>query len=1083
MQLGVRGGAIGLVVWLCHSAAPQASAQCPDPSARIIHIDRQVDHKPVSSNAFVSASLNLDICLGDSIRTGERSRTTLIFVDGTRLVVDQNTEWVMRVPVQPGRTLVDLIRGAILFFTRQPRALGVRTPFVNAAVEGTEFLIRVESDRTVISVFEGTVVAANAIGSLTLASGESAVALQGRAPERQVIVRPRDGVQWALYYQPILPADSFEALEKVPEAQRDARFYVRRAGLLLEVGRLDEARAALEQALARDPNNSDAHALQAIIAVALNEPADALASGREAVKRNPGSVEARMALSYALQANFQLDAARDELLTAVADHPDDPRAWSRLAELWLSLGYLDRSLEAAERAVALVPTDARAQTVMGFASLARVDIADARTAFEQAIMLDSGSPLARLGLGLAKIRAGHLAEGRGDIEIAAALNPDDPIVRSYLGKAYFEERREPLPGPQFDRAKRIDPRDPTPWFYDAIRKQTINRPVEALRDLDTSIELNDNRAVYRSRLMLDEDLAARSASLGQIYRDLGFGQLALVEAWKSLSVDPRDFSAHRLLAEIYSTLPRHDTARVSALLQSQLRQPLNVTPIQPQLAESNLFIVEDLGPSRLAFNEFNPLFMRNRLSFQTHVVAGNNDLFGDDVAVSWLQDSFSVSLGQYHVETDGVRENNDLDQSIYNAFLQASLSHRTSVQAEWRRTTFDHGDLFLRFNPDTFVPGFRQSDESTLVRVGLRHAFTPRSDVIANVAVHKQDFSTVLEEAFENHTDLDGYTVEAQHAYQSSRLKLMTGFGYIAVDRTDQFTPASSPEPLPEVETEIRQTSVYLYSLVSISPDVSVTLGTTVDLFDAIVEKTQANPKIGVLWTPASATTVRAGALRTLKRALPTDQTIEPTQVAGFNQFFDDVEGADAWRYGLGVDQQFSRDLYGGAEWSLRQLTTPGLDVVTQEVAELESEEQLARAYLYWVLGRRWAVGVEYGAEKLERDQLLEGATDSFLGYTTHRASVAPTFFGASGLSATLVGTYIRQSGDFVDMFGVASPGRDQFFTMDAILRFRLPRRWGLLSIAGKNIFDQEFRFQDLDPQDPAVIPGRRILTRLSFFL
>ena len=41
--------------------------------------------------------------------------------------------------------------------------------------------------------------------------------------------------------------------------------------------------------------------------------------------------------------------------------------------------------------------------------------------------------------------------------------------------------------------------------------------MEALH-LQHAIELNDNRAVYRSRLLLDADLAARSASLGRIYR-------------------------------------------------------------------------------------------------------------------------------------------------------------------------------------------------------------------------------------------------------------------------------------------------------------------------------------------------------------------------------------------------------------------------------------------------------------------------------------------------------------------------------------------------------------------------------------
>jgi hypothetical protein len=104
--------------------------------------------------------------------------------------------------------------------------------------------------------------------------------------------------------------------------------------------------------------------------------------------------------------------------------------------------------------------------------------------------------------------------------------------------------------------------------------------VEALQDLQKSIELNDNRAVYRSRLLLDEDLGARSASLGRIYNDLGFQELALVEGWKSVNVDPSNYSAHRFLADVYAALPRHEIARVSELLQSQLLQPNENSPQQ-----------------------------------------------------------------------------------------------------------------------------------------------------------------------------------------------------------------------------------------------------------------------------------------------------------------------------------------------------------------------------------------------------------------------------------------------------------------------------------------------------------------------
>ena len=72
-------------------------------------------------------------------------------------------------------------------------------------------------------------------------------------------------------------------------------------------------------------------------------------------------------------------------------------------------------------------------------------------------------------------------------------------------------------------------------------------------------------------------------------------------------------------------------------------------------------------------------------------------------------------------------------------------------------------------------------------------------------------------------------------------------------------------------------------------------------------------------------TSIRAAAFRTLKRTLLTDQTLEPTQVAGFNQFFDDPDGTEAWRYGVGWDQKFSGNIFGGVEYAIRDLTVPFL--------------------------------------------------------------------------------------------------------------------------------------------------------------
>src|SRR5262249_34658981 len=274
--------------------------------------------------------------------------------------------------------------------------------------------------------------------------------------------------------------------------------------------------------------------------------------------------------------------------------------------------------------------------------------------------------------------------GSRDLEAAASLDPNNALIRSYLGKAYYEEKRTGLDEREYAVAKGLDPKDPTPWFYDAIAKQTTNRPVEALQDAQKSIELNNNRAVYRSRLLLDSDLAARSASLARIYSDLGFQELALVEGWKSVNTDPSNFSAHRFLADSYSILPRHEIARVSELLQSQLLQPINITPIQPRLAESNLFLISAGGPGALSFNEFNPLFNRDGVAIQASGLFGEHNTFGGEGVVAGIYKKFSFSVGGSHFNTDGFRKNSDQKDDIVNVFAQLELTPQTSIQAEYR---------------------------------------------------------------------------------------------------------------------------------------------------------------------------------------------------------------------------------------------------------------------------------------------------------------------------------------------------------------------------------------------------------------
>ncbi|MCK5189999.1 MAG: hypothetical protein KAR12_08080, partial [Methylococcales bacterium] len=425
---------------------------------------------------------------------------------------------------------------------------------------------------------------------------------------------------------------------------------------------------------------------------------------------------------------------------AVKLEPDNALAWARLAALHSAFQEHDLAFAAAEKAVQLAPDLSLSHTILGFAYLIQVQTLKAQQAFSKAIELSQADPLPRMGIGLAKIREGDLEAGGRNIEIAVNLDPNRAIFRSYLGKTYYEQKRSTkVVDQEFLIAKQLDPRDPTPYLYSAIQKQTTNRPVEALEDAEKAIELNDNRAIYRSKLSLDQDLAARSAATARIYSDLGFQRLALVEGWKSVNTDPGNFSAHRFLADSYSGIPRHEIARVSELLQSQLLQPNNMTPIQPRLSESNLHLISAGGPGSLSFNEFNPLFNSNGLTFQGSGVFGGNDTYAGEGMVSGIYDKASFSLGYSHFETDGWRKNADQEDDIANAFFQYEISPETSIQAEYRYRKTDKGDLAQRFFEDETMPNLREEEERHTGRVGFRHAFAPNSTLIGNFSYQHVD--------------------------------------------------------------------------------------------------------------------------------------------------------------------------------------------------------------------------------------------------------------------------------------------------------------------------------------------------------
>jgi tetratricopeptide (TPR) repeat protein len=1123
----VRAAVVATVLslWVPAAIAQSSSSSCASPPARAVSVQGTVEVRTAGDTQWRPLSLEAALCAGDTVRVGQRSRADLAMLDQSVLRLNAGTTLTVEQPKEERTGVVDLLRGAAHFFSRGPRSLEVKTPFTIAGVRGTEFLVDVEAERTLLTVFEGVVLAENPAGRLELAGGQSAVAEQGRAPAARVVVRPRDAVAWALFYPPVVyfrpeqfaagPGPqglirasldayaqgdlqkAFAELDAIPPEPADPRLLAWRAHLLLAVGRVDEARADVDRALIVAPNDANALALRSLVAVVRDDRAQAMQVAQAAVQAAPDAAAPRVALSYAEQASFDLPAARQSLEKAVALEPENALAWARLAEIHASFGDLDQSLAAAQRAATLAPGLSRTQTVLGYAHLLRIDLAPATTAFERAITLDQADPLPRLGIGLARIRAGRLDQGSRDIEIAASLDPNSALIRSYLGKAYYEEKRSPLDEREYAAAQGLDPRDPTPWFYDAIQKQTTNRPVEALRDLDKAIALNDNRAVYRSQLLLDSDAAARSASVARIYTDLGFEQRALVEGWNSVNTDPTDFSGHRFLSDSYAALPRHEIARVSELLQSQLLQPANTTPLQPRLAESNLFLVSSGGPSVLSFNEFNPLFTRDGLNAQVGGMAGEHGTWGGDFVVAGLSGRTAYSIGYNQFASDGFRVNNDQDDRIAAAFVQHDFTPQTSVQAEYRYRKTEVGDLQQKFFSDVFFPGLRNTQELNTFRVGGRHAFSPGSILLGSVMVQDAKFGTIFDEpGFFTGLRIpqDAYSAELQHLYRASWGNLRSGIGFFDVSgevdstlRMDLPPPPDGPGSVEErtvTKTDYHHINAYAYADFKPLPNLLVTAGASVDSLSGDLaggnDKDQVNPKLGLVWNPMPGTTVRAAAFRALKRTLITDQTLEPTQVAGFNQFFDDFNLTESWRYGVAVDQKLGDSMFAGVELSKRDLTVPYLDAFTDpanpQSKEVDWEEQFARAYFFWAPHRWVALRAEYIFERFDR---VEEFSAGVKNLDTHRMPLGVRFFHPSGFVGSLTATFWKQKGEF-EQFPEFRSGKDDFWLVDAGIGYRLPQRRGMVSVGVTNLFDQQFNFYDIDAFNVTIQPKRMVFARVT---
>jgi tetratricopeptide (TPR) repeat protein len=813
---------------------------------------------------------------GDRVRTGEFSRLELQRPDGTPLAFDELTDKVIHPPgAKNGDYEIEVRQGGM--FLRdlgKPKEQKFRTPLASGAILGTEFALRVGPDgRTVVALFEGKVGLTNQLGSVELAPGEEAVVEPGQAPFKRQILTGNAAVQWVLFYPAILDpdalpladqpalADSLKAyragdlpgalaaypVSRPPTTAAEHTYF---AQLALAAGQVSRAEATLNGL-----DSDEAHALRSLIATVRGDQGGQPES-------TATSAAGHLAASYAAQARNDLPAALAAARTAARDFPQFGFVPARVAELEFSFGRIAAAEAALERALELAPRNAQALALKGFLLAAANRVAAAQTWFEQALAVDAHLGNAWLGRGLCRIRSGDLEGGRKDLQAAAAHEPTRAVLRSYVAKAFTDEHNFNFAAKELDRAKQLDPNDPTAWLYSALLAQQDNQVNLAIQELTQSQALNDHRAVYRSRQLLDQDRAVRGANLASVYRDAGLLQPAVRAASRAVADDYANASAHQFLASSYDSIRdprqfnlRYETPWFSELLVANLLAPVGAGPLSQNVSQQ----------------EYSRLLERNRLGLSSVTEYFSNGLWTERGSQFGTLGNFGYSLDAEYRSDPGFGANTDQERtSLYaKAKWQFGLSDSLFAQVNYNR--YESGDTRQLYDPNAASSGFRSDEEQAPnVFAGWHHQWSPGQDTLLLVSQLNDRFgyadtnssipivrrpnpnaapNLILNRPFATtyDSDLTGYGVELQHLAQfetgsAGRHTVIAGVRYQQgdVDTSAGQTYASFQLPgsfvLPParqtVNSDLDRVSVYAYDLWQILSSVRLTAGVSYERLD-----------------------------------------------------------------------------------------------------------------------------------------------------------------------------------------------------------------------------------------------------------
>ena len=910
-----------------------------------------------------------------------------------------------------------------------------------------------------------------------------------------------------------------QAYDIVADPGGDPALQLHKARLDLVAGEVEPARRTLESIGSSSPEYGLAQGLLANLNLVANRKEEALKAAHRAVETSPESPSAHLNLSLVRQSYFDLPAATRSVKTALSLDPGFVPALVQYSQLFYGTGNSAEAQKVIEQALEVAPEEAAVRSALGFVLLGQGRTDAATLEFERAIQIDSGLANPRLGMGIALMRKGQFPDAVAEILVATTLEPRLSIYHSYLGKAFYEERKFEQAFSALEAATDLDPLDPTPHLYSGIFQNDLNRPGVAVDDFQESIRLNDNRAVYRSRFVLDQDRATRNVQLATAYNRLGLSEWANLETIVSNLDDPTNSSAHLFLANTFLNLPGRTGAAGSELLVGRLLLPVN----------SNSFN---------SFNDFTTLYDRPDMNWTAAGAYGSFDSVLGRLVATGGTSRFAYGAVFDYDKTAGFRDGND-GQKAYtfaNNFKFALSPHSDILvsYAHQQQRLGDIGQVLIKDEtPDPDESTFTRSNR---VEVGYHRRLRPGSELMFYFAgrtteIVTDDLNAVLSPSLfrqcrfagvpppcgfvSRRTSLEtpNYTFQGAHYLKVKDFDFKYGVDFFEGRRDDKLHlyyredealpfPPEDPElivqdPILE-EQDLSYRTLFLHSNYHVSPELTLTGGLNYEwsnddnvfigpddvigvddelnpIFGENNSDWRLNPQVGALYSPLKSSTLRVAVIRSRQALVSggsagafTRERLVPVHVNGFLSNLNEVELARSWSYNLGWDQRIGRKSFIRATGFRRDREIPNAE--SNPLGLLQEslfEGELYGAGVVWNQFLHNQVTFVTGYDFTQDEDLFSFRRE-------HEGSAGFFYINPRGFFLSARENFFQQNG----RLGVELP-ETRVFTTDASVAYEFPEKRGLISFRVSNLFDRRYQFL----VDPLALSRRIPMRQYEFTL